>query len=123
MQSNSIRGLFAGVVAGSIGVAMVLASSARSAEQPPTNAGDHVPAGYVLVNQAELRKLVHDEVAQQFQALAQRAAAEQQRAAYQARFRTTGETVRLLRSQLRSTGCSTTTRTRRSNRSATGSRS
>jgi hypothetical protein len=100
MQSNSIRGLFAGVVAGSIGIALVFANSAHSAEQTPVNAGDHVPAGYVLVNQAELRKLVHDEVTKQIDAFISQARAEQQRAAFQARFRTANETVHMLNAQL-----------------------
>ena len=100
MRLKSVRGVFVGIGVGAVGIALALTSTARSADQAHDGAKAAAPAGYVLVNQDELRKLVHDEVARQIQAIARRAQAEQQAGQAVARVRAAASTANMLRIQI-----------------------
>jgi hypothetical protein len=100
MRLKSMHGVFVGIVAGSVGIALVLTSTARSADQSQGGATGEVPRGYVLVNQEELRKLVHDEVSRQLQAIVKQARGEQQAGQAVARVRAAASVAQSLRAQI-----------------------
>lgn len=84
--------------------ASFLAAPAHSADQPQAGATPDAHNGYVLVDRAELQKMVHDEVARQIQDFIARAREEQhkqmQLSSAAARYRAMISTVQTLRSQI-----------------------
>ena len=100
MQFKSVRGVLLGIVGGAVGVVLVLTSTAHSADESQGSAKAAVPAGYVLVDREELRKLVHDEVSRQLQAVAKQARAEQQAGQAVARVRAAASLANTLRIQI-----------------------
>jgi len=100
MRLKSMHGVFAGIVAGAVGIALLLTSTARSADQSQGRPTAEVPRGYVLVNQDELRKLVHDEVTRQIQAIVKQGRAEQQASQAVARVRAAASLAQTLRTQI-----------------------